>query len=288
MRLDLTGQGQQVISTLYKSELLFRTLLDKLPVGAYTCDSEGLITYYNQHAVQLWGREPSLNDPGDRFCGSFKLFSKKGVPINHNECWMALALKHGREFNGCEIIVERPDGQRLTALAHANPIWDEVGVLVGAVNVLVDISERKQLEEVRQGIEVRLRHINQELEARVNERTAALEQANAQLFHNAFHDSLTGLSNRAFFIDRLEQTVGREKHDPARMFAVLYLDFDRFKVVNDSFGHAVGDKLLAELGMRLKCCVRPEDTLARLGGDEFVMLLEGADRGNAVCIAQRI
>jgi PAS domain-containing protein len=71
----------------------FRNLLEKLPAGAYTCDAEGLITYFNQHAVQLWGRAPKLNDPRDRFCGSFKLFSLDGSPIAHDACWMALALK---------------------------------------------------------------------------------------------------------------------------------------------------------------------------------------------------
>jgi PAS domain S-box-containing protein len=122
-------------------------LLEKLPAGAYMCDPDGLITYYNQHAVQLWGRAPKLNDHVDRFCGSFKLFSMDGSPINHDQCWMALALKTEKEYNGHEIIVERPDGSRLTALAHANPIRDEAGRLLGAVNVLVDISDRKLVEE---------------------------------------------------------------------------------------------------------------------------------------------
>ena len=129
------------------SELRFRGLLEKLPAGAYTCDPSGLITYYNQHAVQLWGRSPKLNDPVDRFCGSFKLYAMDGSPITHDQCWMAMALKNCLEYNGHEIIIERPDGHRLTALAHANPIHDEGGKLVGAVNVLVDISDRKRSED---------------------------------------------------------------------------------------------------------------------------------------------
>jgi len=127
-------------------EVQFRRLLEKLPAGAYTCDPGGLITYYNQHAVHLWGREPKLNHSTDRFCGSFKLFSIDGAPITHNQCWMALALQTNKEYNGHEIIIERPDGRRLTVLAHANPIHDEAGNLLGAVNVLVDISDRKQAE----------------------------------------------------------------------------------------------------------------------------------------------
>ena len=142
-----SDRGQQAESALHRGELQFRRLLEKLPAGAYTCNPEGLITYFNQHAVQLWGRAPKLNDPVDRFCGSFKLFSPNGSPIAHDQCWMALALKMDKEYNRREIVIERPDGQRLSALAHANPIHDESGRLLGAVNVLVDISDRKRAEE---------------------------------------------------------------------------------------------------------------------------------------------
>jgi PAS domain S-box-containing protein len=131
---------------VFNNELPFRAFLERLPAGAYTCDPNGLITYFNQHAEQLWGRSPRLNDPTDRFCGSFKLFAIDGSPIQHAECWMALALKNTREYNGHEIMIERPNGQRLTALAHASPIHNEAGVLIGAVNVLVDITERKRAE----------------------------------------------------------------------------------------------------------------------------------------------
>lgn len=130
-----------------KSEAEFRRLLDSLPAAAYTCDSTGLITFFNSKAAAFWGREPKINDVTDRWCGSFKLFSADGVPIPHDECWMALAIKQKKEFNGHEIIVERPDGSRLTALAHANPFLDESGDLSGAVNVLVDISDRKVIEK---------------------------------------------------------------------------------------------------------------------------------------------
>jgi signal transduction histidine kinase len=131
---------------VFNNDLPFRAFLERLPAGAYTCDPDGLITYFNQHAVQLWGRKPKLNDPVDRFCGSFKLYAIDGSPLLHDECWMALALKNMREYNGHEIMIERPDGQRLTALAHANPIHNEMGRLIGAVNVLVDISDRKLAE----------------------------------------------------------------------------------------------------------------------------------------------
>lgn len=124
-------------------------LLETLPAAAYTCDAEGLITYFNERAAQLWGRAPALNDPTDRFCGSFRLFTVTGEPIRHEECWMALALRDGKSDEGHEIVIERPDGSRWTAVAHVNPIHDDRGKVVGAVNVLVDISERRRAELTR-------------------------------------------------------------------------------------------------------------------------------------------
>jgi PAS domain S-box-containing protein len=134
---------------LDRSEEKLRRALDTLPTGAYTCDADGLITYYNQRAVDLWGRRPKLNDPADRFCGSFKLFTLEGEPIQHDQCWMGLALRDGKEYLAQEIVIERPDGKRWTALAHASPFRDENGVIVGAVNVLVDISDRRHAETAR-------------------------------------------------------------------------------------------------------------------------------------------
>ena len=95
-----------------------------------------------------------------------------------------------------------------------------------------------------------------------------------QLLHGAFHDSLTGLPNRVLFIDRLRQSIRRSKHSPDYKFGLLFLDLDRFKVVNDSLGHILGDKLLVALAHRLQTCVRVSDTVARLGGDEFTILLD--------------
>ncbi len=131
-----------------RSDFEFRRFLDKLPAAAYICNVDGCITYFNRHAVDLWGREPKLNDPADRFCGSFKLAMSDGTPVDHAQCWMALALADNKEYNGREIIVERPDGSQCAAVAHVNPIHDESGKLIGAVNVVVDISARKQVEEL--------------------------------------------------------------------------------------------------------------------------------------------
>ncbi len=98
--------------------------------------------------------------------------------------------------------------------------------------------------------------------------------AEQQLLHNAFHDVLTGLPNRALFMDRLKRSLNRAKYRPDYLFAALFLDLDRFKVINDSLGHQVGDELLVGIARRLEKCMRPGDMIARLGGDEFAVILD--------------
>ena len=115
------------------------------------------------------------------------------------------------------------------------------------------------------------------------------KQAEQQLVHHALHDSLTGLANRALFMDRLQQAIGRSKRLTGYQFAVLFIDLDRFKVLNDSLGHTVGDQLLIALARRLEACLRSVDTIARLGGDEFTILLEGIHAEADAChLADRI
>ena len=139
-----TGQADRPLPP--RPDLYFETMLSHLPAAAYMCDAEGLITYFNPKAAEVWGREPRLNDPADRFCGSFKLFSATGEPLAHDSCWMALALREERSYNAEEVVIERPDGSRATVLAYANPIHDEDGCLLGAINTLVDITDRKLLD----------------------------------------------------------------------------------------------------------------------------------------------
>jgi diguanylate cyclase (GGDEF)-like protein/PAS domain S-box-containing protein len=113
--------------------------------------------------------------------------------------------------------------------------------------------------------------------------------AEQQLHHDAFHDALTGLPNRALFMDHLKLAIARAKRNPEQMFAVLYLDLDRFKVINDSLGHMIGDQLLVAIARRLEACLRPGDTVARLGGDEFVVLIEDIKAENeAIYVAERV
>jgi diguanylate cyclase (GGDEF)-like protein/PAS domain S-box-containing protein len=115
------------------------------------------------------------------------------------------------------------------------------------------------------------------------------KHAEEQLQHDAFHDVLTGLPNRALFMHRLGQVVELAKRNQNYLFAVLFLDLDRFKVINDSLGHKVGDQLLIEISRRLEMCIRSCDTVARHGGDEFVILLEDIKNvKDATYVAERI
>jgi diguanylate cyclase (GGDEF)-like protein len=148
----------------------------------------------------------------------------------------------------------------------------------------------------RQQAAASLRQANATLEQRVAERTRQLqdqmevrEQIEQQLKHETRHDFLTGLPNRAFLCDRLMRSLALQSRDTSKSFAVLFMDLDRFKVINDSAGHIVGDALLKEVGKRLQTCVRTPDMVARLGGDEFAILIE--DVGivdTAIKVAQRI
>lgn len=113
--------------------------------------------------------------------------------------------------------------------------------------------------------------------------------AEQQLRHSALHDALTGLPNRVLFMERLENSLKHTKLRRDYLFAVLFLDFDQFKIINDRFGHLVGDRLLVAIARRLEKCVRPIDTVARLGGDEFTILLEEIqDSNDATQVADRI
>lgn len=165
--------------------------------------------------------------------------------------------------------------------------------------VLVRVQNQLALRSAR----LEILKLNVELEHRVKQRTGELEKTlqklqqeidsrqklQSQLLDIALHDSLTGLSNRVLFIRRLENALNRAKQDSNYQFAVLFLDCDRFKVVNDSLGHPVGDELLIAIAERLQACIIPVDTLARLGGDEFGILLENiTDINIAIQVAERI
>ncbi|HZS39571.1 MAG TPA: EAL domain-containing protein, partial [Polyangia bacterium] len=164
-----------------------------------------------------------------------------------------------------ECRLRHKDGQYRWMLWRGLGVRDAAGRVVRMAGSQTDITERRVAEE--------------------------------QLRHDAFHDTLTGLANRALLSDRLERCLARLKRDPSLTFAVLFLDLDRFKLINDSLGHLTGDKLLLEIAQRLTGCVRATDTvmkidhhsLARIGGDEFVLLLDGLrEPEDALRVAERL
>jgi diguanylate cyclase (GGDEF)-like protein/PAS domain S-box-containing protein len=231
-----------------QSQTFLLQVLDTLPAAAYTCDVTGLITYCNRNAVDVWGRTPRINDPADRFCGSYRLYYADGRLMPHDECWMARTLRDQASYNGQEVVIEQPNGAIRWALAHANPMLDAEGRLLGASNVLVDITERKRIEE--------------------------------QLAYQATHDALTGLANRSKLLQALEQALA-DAGRRGEPFALILLDLDGFKRINDTFGHEAGDEVLGQMRPRLQKVVSKQDLVARLGGDEFGILLRGADEHRA-------
>jgi PAS domain S-box-containing protein len=158
------GDGDKVVpisavaparTALSERERRFRELLNALPAAVYTTDAKGRLTYFNEAAAELWGRRPQLGS--SEWCGSWKLFWADGTPLAHDECPMAIALKEDRPVRGMEAACERPDGTRVPFIPYPTPLHDEAGKLIGAVNMLVDITERKRGEE-QQALLVRELH----------------------------------------------------------------------------------------------------------------------------------
>jgi PAS domain S-box-containing protein len=129
---------------LRESEFRYRQVVQSLPVALYTCDTEGRITLFNLAAVALWGREPQIGK--ELWCGSWRIFRPDGTPLQPDECPMGIALREGRAVEGQEIIIERPDGSRRHVMPYPQPIRDAQGKLVGAMNMLMDITEMKRAE----------------------------------------------------------------------------------------------------------------------------------------------
>lgn len=146
--LDATPVGERIESLLSENEGAFREpprdLLDALPIAVYLTDPAGRITFYNQAAADLWGHRPELGK--DEWCGSWRLYWPDGRPLPHDRCPMAMALKERRAIRGAEAVAERPDGVRVPFLAYPTPLYDRSGAMIGAVNTLVDITERKRAE----------------------------------------------------------------------------------------------------------------------------------------------
>ena len=173
------------------------------------------------------------------------------------------------------------------------PLFAPDNVALGTLCIL-DHRPRELCREQIQALGVIADQVITQLELRKNihalkQNVERRQNSEKRLIHNAYHDALTGMPNRTFFLERLKTSFSQYKKGVQSLFAVLFLDLDRFKIINDSLGHLTGDKLLISTAIRLKSCLRDEDMLARLGGDEFVILLNHLQHLNdAVEIANRI
>jgi diguanylate cyclase (GGDEF)-like protein/PAS domain S-box-containing protein len=275
----LIGTGIDVSEThaaraaLEHSERRARTILESITDAFFSLDVAGRFTYVNAQAEQvlLHTRAELL---GQRI---WDVFGEAVGSVFHEQYERACRTQEAVVFE-----------------AYYPPLktWFEVHAYPSAEGLSVyfsDVDARRRTQEL-------IVKANAALEQRVGERTAELERAkaeleaaNAQLQHDAFHDSLTGLPNRALFSDRLQHALERRQRHLGTTFAVLFLDCDRFKGVNDSLGHGAGDALLMALAGRLRNCLRPGDTAARLGGDEFVLLLEDLHTlSEATAVAERV
>ena len=169
-----------------------------------------------------------------------------------------------------ELVNYKKDGTPFWVELSIVPVADEDGWWTHWVSVQRDVTNRKSVEE-----------------AAIRERIADAERA--ALFRRAFHDDLTGMRNRAYFMDRLRSAMTDQDPAETGRIAVLFLDLDRFKIVNDSLGHDVGDQLLIEIARRLQSCVRSPDMLARIGGDEFTFLIQDTrDMRGSIALAERL
>jgi PAS domain S-box-containing protein len=172
---DIT-ERKRAEDRLRASERRLRELLEGLPAAIYTTDVQGRITFFNQAAVEFSGRVPALGS--DEWCVSWRLFYPDGTPMRHDECPMAVALREGRAIRDTEAIAERPDGTRVPFIPYPTPLFDDEGKVVGAINMLVDITDRKRSE-------LHLRTMVDELNHRVKNTLATVQSLARQSARNA-------------------------------------------------------------------------------------------------------
>jgi diguanylate cyclase (GGDEF)-like protein/PAS domain S-box-containing protein len=220
---------------------------------------QGIIVYDRDLRYQVWNRfmEEITGLSADKVIGTHALEQFPHLREHGIDALLRRALE-GETVYSPDTQFVIPDTRRSGWVTTAySPHVSPDGEVIGVVGIVHDITERKRAEEL--------------------------------LLHNAFHDALTGLPNRALFIDRLERLLRLADRHPDYVFGVAFLDLDRFKTVNDSLGHMVGDDLLVSIARRLEGCVRAGDTVARIGGDEFAVLLaEVPDVRDATRVAERI
>jgi diguanylate cyclase (GGDEF)-like protein/PAS domain S-box-containing protein len=246
---DITGR-KRAEEALRESEERYHSLFEGVPVGLYRTTPAGRMLDANSALVRILGY-PSLEALLETNVGDIYLDPEE------RRRWQRTIVEGADPVQSFEEAVRRFDGAVIWVRFTVRAVRGEDGEILRYEGALEDVTDRKRAEE--------------------------------KLLHDALHDALTGLPNRALFMDRLRQSMERSRREPERMTAVLFLDLDQFKIVNDSLGHLVGDELLVQISAAIASALRPSDTIARVGGDEFALLLEGGrDVGDAVRVAERI
>jgi diguanylate cyclase (GGDEF)-like protein/PAS domain S-box-containing protein len=236
---------------LKESEKRYQKLFDFAPDAYFAVAADGTLKSVNNYAAEYLGYDKQ------ELIGQPALMTVYEADRGWMQEWMASIFREKIISSEIELRKVCKDGSVLWVRERNQLVIDNEGEPIELHAICRDITERKQAE--------------------------------AELLQNAFHDALTGLPNRALFLDRLEQAIQHAKRYQNYLFAVLFLDLDRFKVINDSLGHLLGDKLLIAIASRLQECLRPTDTVARLGGDEFTILLDGIqDASDTIRVAERI
>ena len=243
------SEHKMVEDALRTSERFMKNVFDAIQDGIAVLDKDMNILRANR-TLEKWY---SFNLP---FQGKKCYEVLHGRSRRCEECPSFQMLEEDT-LHKAAVPMKTPHGETRWYEIFLFPLFDGKGHMAGAVEYLRDISERVRAEE--------------------------------KLLHDAFHDKLTGLPNKALFMDRLQQAVRRTQRNNEFMFSVLLVDLDRFKILNDSLGHNAGDKLLIDISERVKICVRTGDTVARFGGDEFIILLDGIKSvSDATRVAERL
>ncbi|HLZ72127.1 MAG TPA: EAL domain-containing protein [Dehalococcoidia bacterium] len=250
----LTAQWRRSQQAVIANEARLQHIVETSPDLIGVLDQRGCYTFANQAHETILGRPPRqlLGASPFAFLHPDELAEVQERFSRRVVCDTAGSAPH----SGITVRLRHTDGRYIWIEARTQTVFDPAGQAEGLLIIGRDITARVDLEE--------------------------------RLRHQAFHDPLTGLPNRALFMDRLAQALSRGERR-GTVTAVLFLDLDRFKLINDSLGHEAGDALLVAVAERLRACLRPADTVARFGGDEFIVLLEeGVSRESIVAVAQRV
>lgn len=251
--IEMTIHKHQIERKLQEEKQKLMAIINSMSCAVIVTDANSSVQMINPVAEALTGWQNN-EAYGKDLAEVFSLVESEEAIDNLSRHVMEASAVERLSNNW---ILVAKNGTKIPIEDNVTPIRDADGNITGKVLVFQDITQRKQTE--------------------------------AQLLRNAFYDALTGLPNRVLFLDRLRQSFERSKRRNNYHFAVLFLDLDGFKGINDNFGHRMGDDFLVEIAQRLKSILRTGDTVARFGGDEFAVLIEDIkDVTDAINVALRI